>query len=152
MTTPHRRRRARGPILTTAAVIVDQYSRVLLEQRRDNALWGLPGGAVEWGESVTQALLREVREETGLDIRIGRLLGIYSDPGIGQLIHFPDGGSSHVVAVTFVCEPLSGTLRPSHESLQLGWYDARALPEAMMPAHATRIHDWANGSTNPFVR
>jgi ADP-ribose pyrophosphatase YjhB (NUDIX family) len=152
MTPHHRRRRPRGPILAAAAIIVDQHSRILLEQRRDNALWGLPGGAVEWGESVTQALHREVREETGLEVRITRLLGIYSDPAIGQLIRFPDGGASHVVAVTFVCDPLPGTPRVSDESLNLGWFEVGNLPTPMMPAHILRIQDWQSGAGQSIVR
>jgi 8-oxo-dGTP pyrophosphatase MutT (NUDIX family) len=64
-------------------IIVDDQERILLEQRYDNGMWGLPGGGIEPGESVFEAALREVKEETGLDIRIKGLLGIYSEPAEG---------------------------------------------------------------------
>src|SRR5438045_8375170 len=57
---------------------------LLLQRRSDNGLWGLPGGGVEPGESVSEAIVREVREETGLEVAPGRLVGVYSAPAIGQ--------------------------------------------------------------------
>ena len=63
-----------------AAIIQDGDGRILLQQRSDNGLWGLPGGSVEIGESVRDAIVREVRGESGLTVEVIRLVGIYSDP------------------------------------------------------------------------
>ena len=63
---------------------------ILLMKRSDNAHWGLPGGYVEPGESVEVATQREVREETGYEIEVGRLVGVYSDPG-SQVIEYEGG-------------------------------------------------------------
>jgi ADP-ribose pyrophosphatase YjhB (NUDIX family) len=65
-----------------AAVIPNGEGRILLQRRSDNGLWGLPGGSVEIGESVRDAILREVREETGLSVEVVRLIGVYSDPRV----------------------------------------------------------------------
>ena len=65
-----------------AAVIHNGDGRILLQRRSDNGLWGLPGGSVEIGESVRDAIVREVREETGLTVEVLRLIGVYSDPRI----------------------------------------------------------------------
>jgi len=78
-----------------SGVVRDGDGRLLLQQRTDIGLWGLPGGAVEYGECVTDALRREVEEETGLTIDVGRLIGVYSDPAHGQIVTYPDGNVTH---------------------------------------------------------
>ena len=61
-------------------IITDSEGWILLERRSDNGMWSLPGGGIEAGESITEAAIREVKEETGLDVRITGLVGVYSDP------------------------------------------------------------------------
>src|SRR5438034_11818350 len=70
---------------------------LLLQRRSDNRLWGLPGGGVEPGESVTEAVVREVREETGLEVVPLRLIGVYSSPEHGQIVTYPDGYVIHYI-------------------------------------------------------
>jgi ADP-ribose pyrophosphatase YjhB (NUDIX family) len=65
-----------------AAVVLDGEGRILLQRRSDNGLWGLPGGSVEIGEAVRDAIKREVREETGLTVEVVRLIGVYSNPKV----------------------------------------------------------------------
>lgn len=71
-----------------AVVVRDQRGWILLERRRDCGLWGLHGGRIEPGESVAEAAVREVREETGLTVVVQRLLGVYSDPP-GRIVTYP---------------------------------------------------------------
>jgi len=68
-------------VVAVSAVVANERGEVLLQKRTDNELWGLPGGAMDLGESVGQAVAREVREETGLEVQPTGLVGIYSDPG-----------------------------------------------------------------------
>ena len=76
--------------LGCSAVILDETrQKVLLTRRADNGQWCLPSGGMEPGESAAEACAREVREETGLHVRVVRLIGVYSDPN--QLIIYPDG-------------------------------------------------------------
>src|SRR5438093_13780789 len=72
-----------------SAVVEDGQGRVLLHLRRDNQLWALPGGTMDIGETIEQTAIREVKEETGVDIEIVRLVGIYSDPH--HVIEYSDG-------------------------------------------------------------
>jgi hypothetical protein len=63
-----------------AGIIFDNKRRVLLMKRADNGLWGIPSGHVEPGETVEEAIIREIYEETGLKVKVNRLIGVYSDP------------------------------------------------------------------------
>ena len=90
--------------------IRDKTGKILLQQRADNGFWGLPGGNVELGESVEQTVVREVYEETGLEVRVERLIGIYSEPESYPFMRYPDGTIVHYVTHVFICEPVSGII------------------------------------------
>jgi len=64
----------------SATIFNESREKVLLTKRTDNGLWCLPGGGVDPGESVEETVIREVQEETGLTVRVLRLIGVYSDP------------------------------------------------------------------------
>lgn len=70
-------------------IVRSDSGRILLEKRSDCGWWGLPGGRIEPGESVEQAAIRKVKEETGLDVEIIRLLGVYSEPA-ERIVTYPD--------------------------------------------------------------
>ena len=125
---------------------------VLLQRRSDNGFWGLPGGSVEPGESVVEAVIREVREETGLEVRPGRLIGVYSSPALHQIVTYPDGNVIHYVSSSFECELLGGTLAINDESLELRWFPPDALPDDLMPVHRIRILDTLARQVGAFVR
>lgn len=116
-------------------------SEILLMKRSDNAHWGLPGGYVEPGESVVIATEREVREETGYAIEVGRLVGIYSDPAT-QVIEYED--RRRVQAVNLCFEAVAGAqgeLETPQETLELGFFDSKALPKPFVPIHEMRLAD-----------
>jgi ADP-ribose pyrophosphatase YjhB (NUDIX family) len=125
---------------------------VLLQRRTDNGLWGLPGGAVEYGESVTIALRREVREETGLEVEVGRLIGVYSDPAHHQIITYPDGNVVHFVSLCFECTPVSGVLALSDETAAAAWFPPTSLPADFQLVHRIRIEDALTRAATPFIR
>lgn len=134
-----------------AAVIFGEGG-VLLQLRDDNGRWGLPGGAVEPGESVTAAIVREVREETGLDVEPVRLIGVYSDPANHQVIAYPDGNVIHYVSTVFECAVRGGTLTCCDESLDLRFFDPAALPPDALPIARIRIRDALAHQVAAFVR
>jgi ADP-ribose pyrophosphatase YjhB (NUDIX family) len=134
------------------AAVIFTDDRVLLQRRDDTGRWGLPGGGVEPGESVRQAVIREVREETGLEVEPVRLIGVYSDPVHHQIVAYPDGNVIHYVSSVFECAVRAGTLSCGAESLELGWFDPEALPEEMMLISTIRIRDARARQVGAFVR
>ncbi len=116
---------------------------VLLHQRADNHLWGLPGGALEPGESVAQAAIREMQEETGYTVEVTALVGVHSDPATGAVFTYPDGTRVHYVCLTVLCANPTGQMRASAESLALYWhpyaYLPTSLPEPFAPVHRARL-------------
>jgi ADP-ribose pyrophosphatase YjhB (NUDIX family) len=78
----------RHPITGTSVISILPDGRIVLIQRRDNGLWALPGGIIDWGEDVPTAVKRELREETGLEVvKIRRLVGVYSAPDRDPRMH-----------------------------------------------------------------
>ena len=136
---------------SVSAVVRDGRGRILLGRRADSGEWGLPGGNVEIGESVAEAIRREVREETGLEVDVVRLVGVYSDPA-WQVVRYPDGRVVHYVTSLFECRAGGGALATSAETLELGYFDPLALPADMVPQHRMRIADAVNGQGGPFIR
>jgi len=127
-------------------------SQLLLMQRSDNGAWGLPGGYVELGESVAAAAAREVLEETGVQIELGRLVGVYSDPAV-QVIAYPDGRRVQAVNLCFEARPIgSGTATTPDEALATGYFAAAALPEPLVPIHEIRIRDALAGDRAARIR
>ena len=124
-----------------SALIFDEArERILMTQREDNSRWCLPGGGMDPGESAAETCVREVLEETGLEVRVTKLVGIYTSPDL--LIEFPDGNKIQPVAFSFEAEITGGELGLSSETIAFGWYTVAEI-EAMdtMEHHITRIHD-----------
>jgi ADP-ribose pyrophosphatase YjhB (NUDIX family) len=124
------------------AVIVARDGAILLTLRAHDpgrGLWGLPAGYMEWDERVEDAALRETLEETGLDVRLDCLVGVYSYPERGGL-----------VLVVYAATPTGGTLRTSEESTAVEYWPADALPPLAFPENTAIIADWrAARSTQP---
>lgn len=108
--------------LTVDSIIVSAGGEVVLVKRRFDPYkncWALPGGMVEYGETVEAAALREAKEETGLDIGIERLVGVYSDPKRDPRGHF--------VSVCFLCKPIGGELRARDETEEVKFFSKEEL-------------------------
>ncbi len=127
--------------LGCSAVLFDETrQKVLLTQRTDNGRWCLPGGAMEAGESAAEACEREVWEETGLKVRVTRLLGVYSNPD--QLVIYADGNKAFFVVLNFEVEIISGELGLSNETTAFGYYTLGQMESMPMHAqHLSRVED-----------
>ena len=140
--------------LSVSAVIwqSNPADALFLIQRSDNALWGLPGGYVELGESVQQATQREIQEETGFAIKIERLIGVYSEPE-RQVIAYPDGKRVQAVNLCFEAKPGSrGVATTPEEVLDSQFFATDALPEDLVPIHRVRIDDALQQASQTMIR
>lgn len=105
----------------------DGQGRVLLVRRADSGNWTLPGGMQDLGESITQTAVREVREETGLDVELTGLIGIYTDPG--HVMAYDDGQVRQEFVILFSGKVIRGTEAMSEESTGLQWAEPADLED-----------------------
>ncbi len=107
-------RRLIGPRLVlapgVAAIVRDTQGDILLERRSDNGAWGLPAGAIDPGETPAEAVVREVREETGLLVEPERLLGVFG--GRRMRSRYPNGDEVEYTVAVFACRAVGGSLAP----------------------------------------
>ncbi|MBV9791177.1 MAG: NUDIX domain-containing protein [Chloroflexi bacterium] len=112
------------------AIIRDDQGRVLISRRTDSGWFNLPGGGVEPHESAAEGLVREVREETSLEVEAGRLVGVYSKP------------QKHEIVLTFEARVTGGSPQPSDEADQHEWVAPEDLAQwQILPKHLERIQD-----------
>lgn len=115
----------------TSGFIQNAAGHVLLCLRADVMMWDVPGGTLELGETPSVALIREVAEETGLQVAPMRLLGVYSGPGWDWT--YPNGDQAEIVNVFLECTITSGDLSaPNNENLRTGFFPLDRLP-ALLP-------------------
>jgi mutator protein MutT len=134
-----------------AAIVFDDQKRILLQRRTDNGDWGLPGGAIDIGETAEQAVIREVKEETGYDVSVIRLIGVYSDPKY-TTITYPDGNTAHYVSILFECRLIGGAATTSEESSAVDWFNPDSLPQPFHSNHLPRVHDALAQQVSAFYR
>jgi len=119
-------------------------------ERTDNGLWALPGGAQDLGESVVEAARREVHEETGIDVEIIGLSGIYSDPR--HVIAYDDGEVRQEFSLCFHARPVGGNLRPSSESREARWVSPDFLPSLKIaPSMRLRVTHALKQDPRPYL-
>ncbi len=140
---------ANSIVVAVTAVIQDDDGRVLLIRRTDNDLYSIPGGGVELGETLTQTVQREVLEETGINVQVTGLIGVYSDPE--HVIEFTDGEVRQEFSICFRATPVGGELRTSDESKEVRWTDPADLDELHIhPTIRLRIHHGLEHRTEPY--
>lgn len=124
------------------AVVFDSQNRALLCHRRDMDFWNLPGGGVQSRELPTEAVVRETREETGLDVEVDRLVGIYGKSDKDDLVF------------VFRCRVIGGTLTISDETDACAYFDPDELPPNTLARgwQIERIRDGANMNVQPVFR
>lgn len=123
-------------------VAVIHEGKILLTQREDFETWILPSGGVEDGESLAQAAIRETKEETGLDVELTRLVGVYSRLGSWSTGHM----------VLFAATPVGGELKcQAGETVALEWFAFDELPEPLSLGHKRRIQDAIEGVSGAVV-
>lgn len=137
--------------LGCSAAIFDEQGRIFLTRRTDNGQWCLPGGRMESGESVAEACEREVWEETGLRVRVTRLVGVYSHPD--QLVVYADGNKAHIVALHFEAEIISGEPILSNETIDFGYFTMEEIQALeFLGRHRERIIDTLEKRSEALIK
>ena len=128
------------PIMVTAIVciIYDKEKGLLFEKRTDNGMWCVPGGAIELGESLEEALKREVKEETSLDVFNPKMVDVKASV---HLI-YPNEDEVYYTDVVYVVEEYEGELNPDSESEELVWYPIDNIPDNIMPTQIDYINNF----------
>ncbi|MFP5072752.1 NUDIX hydrolase [Pseudonocardia nantongensis] len=139
---------ANSLVVAVVVVVLDGH-RVLMIQRTDNGRWALPGGGQELGESVRDAAVRETYEETGLDIEVTGVVGIYSDPR--HVIAYDDGEVRQEFALCLTGSATGGQLQTSSESKCVEWVPLDALPSLDVSASTRRRIEHAVTDTAPHI-
>jgi ADP-ribose pyrophosphatase YjhB (NUDIX family) len=141
---------ANNLVPAASAIVVDGRGRILLHRRTDNEYWSIPGGAMEPGESIAETVVREVREETGIDVRVEKLLGVYSNPR--HVVAYDDGEVRQQFSVCFLCTAVGGELTTSSETSEARFFelvDVDAL--SMHPSIRLRIQHYAENRPEPII-
>jgi ADP-ribose pyrophosphatase YjhB (NUDIX family) len=118
--------------VSVAAAVIDQAGRLLAVRRRDNGHWEPPGGVLELDETIPAGLVREVREETGLEVEPEALTGVYKNMRRG------------IVALVFRSRIVAGEPRASNEAVEVAWLTPNEIRQRMDEAYATRLLDALN--------
>jgi 8-oxo-dGTP diphosphatase len=115
--------------VSVAGIVVRDDGRVLVIRRDDNGHWEAPGGVLELRESFEDGVRREVLEETGLEVTVERLTGVYKNLAYG------------IVALVYRCRPAEGITHPTSEAREVRWMTREEVQSAMTPAFAVRVQD-----------
>ena len=126
----------RSPSLTVDGILVENYKILLIKRKKEpwKGYYALPGGFVEYGETCESAIVREFKEETGLDVRVKALFGVYSDPA-----RDPRG---HIITIVYILERVAGELRAGDDAEELRFFELNKIPQ-LAADHNRIIEDYS---------
>ncbi len=123
------------------AIITREDGKFLLQRRSDNGSWSLIGGLMELDETFAQTALREIQEETGLEVKLDYLVGVYHN----RHAEWPNGDKAHVVCAVYKASILSGEPQLDEESLELRFFDREDLPILPSEDYREAMKDYFQG-------
>ena len=133
-----------------SAIVTDEEGRLLLAKRTDNQLWTIPGGTMKSGETIAETAVREVEEETGIDVEVVSLVGIYTNPQ--HVVEYSDGEVRQQFSVCFVCRGISGKLATSDETSEVGYFSPDEIEGmGIHPSIRLRIQHFLEQRTEPYL-
>lgn len=142
---------ANSLVPSVTAAVRHEDGRLLLIHKVDNDFWALPGGAMNMGESVADATVREAEEETGVKVELTGLVGIYTDPG--HVMAYDDGEVRQEFSICFHARVISG--EPHHDSTETKaakWVEPADVASLNVhPSMRRRIEDALAGRTEPQI-
>ena len=142
---------ANSMVPSVNVVVTNDQGEILMICRTDNDNWSLPGGAIDLGESLTDAAVRETKEETGIDVEVTGLVGIYTNPR--HVIEYTSNGEvRQEFSIVLTARPIGGTPTPSNESSQVVWVAADMVSELQMhPSMRQRIEHYLKQRSEPYL-
>lgn len=147
----HELRKITGPrklILNCSGAFIEKDGKILFQRRTDNGQWGLIGGLVEMNETYEQAALREIREETGLEVRLTSFIGIFHNHDMV----WSNGDAAHVISAMFTAEIISGEPRIDEESYELRFFGPDELPPFFAEDHRAAMEAYLRGDRYPLLQ
>ena len=135
-------------ILNCAGAVIVKDGKILLQRRADNNQWGLPGGLLELNETYEDAAIREVREETGLEIKLVSFLGMYHN----YEMEWSNGDKAHTISAIYVAEIVSGEPRIDEESYELRFFSIEEAPECFAEDQIAAMEAYARGIRYPLFQ
>lgn len=136
-------------VIALSAFVRDDAGRLLMIRRTDNDKHAIPGGRHELGETMTEAVIRETIEETGITVQVTGLIGIYSNPH--HVMAYDDGEVRQEFSICFRARPVAGEPRTSDESSEVRWVDPAQLDELdIHPSIRHRIDHGLQERAEPF--
>jgi 8-oxo-dGTP pyrophosphatase MutT (NUDIX family) len=143
--------KANSLVPSVNVVLVNDVGEILLIRRSDNGNWALPGGAIDLGESLTQAAIRETSEETGIDCEITGLVGIYTDPK-HVILYTSNGEARQEFSIVLTARPVGGQPTPSDESTEVKWVAREEIRDYRMDrSMRLRIGRFLGASSHPHL-
>ena len=141
--------KANSIAIAVSAFIQDEHGKILMIRRTDNDYYSIPGGQLELGETLAQAAVREVREETGIDAEVTGVIGLYSNPN--HVIAYGDGEVRQEFSICFRAKALGGQRRTSSESKEVHWVAPGDLDALNIhPSIRLRLQHALSERTEPF--
>ena len=132
-------------------VVVNDVGEVLMIRRSDNDNWAVPGGAIDLGESMVEAAIRETREESGIECQITGIVGIYTDPR-HVILYTSNGEVRQEFSIVLTASMAGGTPTPSDESREVTWVRREDLDSYSMDrSMRVRIGHYLQGRTTPYL-
>jgi len=142
--------KANSIVVATSVFVESDDGQILIIRRTDNALWSLPGGGMEPGETVIGCAVREVKEETGIDVEATGLVGIFTNPG--HVVAYPDGEVRQGFSICVSARPVGGVVRTSEESAQVAWASRDELTQHdIHPEIRRRINQALAHDPRPYL-
>src|SRR4051812_34311668 len=126
-------------VLSVNVGVLNERGDLLLIHRTDNENWAMPGGAMDIGETIAEAGVRETREETGVECEIVRLVGVYTNPR--HVMEYTSNGEvRQECSLVFAARPIAGEPTPSSESSEVRWVPAGEVDRLRMhPSMRQRV-------------
>jgi len=133
------------------AIIINELNQVLLQHRKIGDGWAPPSGKIEPGETIIEALRREIQEECGMEIIVDRLTGIYSTPEY-QIVKYPNGEKIHFVTSVFLCRAQKHRAPDAVADMKFKWYYPGEFPDNLLQYAKIWLRDGLQKSNEIYIR